>query len=124
MSSKRLFSTKPESESPSLSQRLKSLSREYGWSALGVYLALSALDFPFCFAAVRLLGVDRIGHLEHVVIEGAKDVLRSVWPIKSTPGSPSGAEIEGVQVDEATTHADDHGVLEAEKKNSGEGAST
>jgi hypothetical protein len=119
ISPKSFYSTKPETKSPSLSQRLKSLSREYGWSALGVYLALTVLDFPFCFAAVRYVGVERIGHLEHVVIEGAKDVLRSVWPIKSTPGSPSGAEVEH----EATTHADGHGVLEEQKNNSGEGAS-
>lgn len=48
-------------ESLSLSQRLKKLSREYGWSAVGVYLALSVLDFPFCFLLVRIVGTDRIG---------------------------------------------------------------
>ncbi|CDM28057.1 hypothetical protein DTO013E5_4015 [Penicillium roqueforti] len=74
--------TKPK---PSLSQRLKSLSREYGWAALGVYLGLSALDFPFCFAAVRLLGVDRIGYYEHVVIGYVKDKVKSVFP--KTKGS-------------------------------------
>ena len=74
--------TKPK---PSLSQRLKSLSREYGWAALGVYLGLSALDFPFCFAAVRLLGVERIGYYEHVVIGYVKDKLKAVFP--KTKGS-------------------------------------
>ncbi|CAG8894687.1 unnamed protein product [Penicillium egyptiacum] len=73
------------SEKASLSQRLKKLSREYGWAALGVYLGLSALDFPFCFAAVRLLGVERIGYYEHVVIGFVKDKLKSVWP--QTKGS-------------------------------------
>lgn len=67
-------------EGNSLSQRLRKLSREYGWATLGVYLALSALDFPFCFAAVRLLGVDRIGHLEHVVIQWVKETFKTVWP--------------------------------------------
>ncbi|KAI9369997.1 hypothetical protein BJX61DRAFT_116969 [Aspergillus egyptiacus] len=66
--------------SPSLSQRLKTLSREYGWSALWIYLFLSALDFPFCFAAVRLLGVDKIGHYEHVVVESVKGAVEKVWP--------------------------------------------
>ncbi|KAJ5081432.1 hypothetical protein NUU61_009696 [Penicillium alfredii] len=70
----------PEPEHASLSQRLRKLSREYGWATLGVYLALSALDFPFCFAAVRLLGVDRIGHYEHVVVESVKQAVSSVWP--------------------------------------------
>lgn len=48
-------------ENLSLSQRMRKLSREYGWSALGVYIALSALDFPFCYLLVRYLGTDRIG---------------------------------------------------------------
>lgn len=61
---------------------MKNLSREYGWSALGVYLALSALDFPFCFAAVRLLGVERIGHYEHAIVEEAKRLFYSVVPIE------------------------------------------
>lgn len=73
------------SEKASLSQRLKKLSREYGWAALGVYLTLSALDFPFCFAAVRLLGVERIGYYEHVVVGFVKDKLNTVWP--QTKGS-------------------------------------
>ncbi|KAF2759759.1 hypothetical protein EJ05DRAFT_474820 [Pseudovirgaria hyperparasitica] len=67
-------------EPSSLSARLKKLSREYGYSALGVYFALSALDFPFCFLAVRLLGTDRIGHAEHVVIGAFWDVVRLVAP--------------------------------------------
>ncbi|KAL4801297.1 hypothetical protein BDV18DRAFT_86428 [Aspergillus unguis] len=65
---------------PSLSQRLKTLSREYGWSALWIYLFLSALDFPFCFAAVKLFGADKIGHYEHVVVEGFKNAVNKVWP--------------------------------------------
>jgi len=63
---------------PSLSQRLKQLSKEYGWSALGVYLALSVLDFPFCFLAVRLLGTDRIGKWEHAVTS-------TFWSIVAIP---------------------------------------
>lgn len=50
-------------ESLSLSGRLRKLSREYGWSAVGVYLALSVLDFPFCFLLVKWAGTDRIGTL-------------------------------------------------------------
>jgi hypothetical protein len=72
-----LGSPKP---SLSLSQRLKKLSREYGWSAVGVYLALSALDFPFCFLAVRMLGTDRIGRWEHNVVEAFWKVVRIPFP--------------------------------------------
>ncbi|KAH8428880.1 DUF1279 superfamily [Aspergillus melleus] len=77
-------------ESGSLSQRLKTLSREYGWSALWVYLLLSAMDFPICFAAVRLLGVDRIGHYEHVILESVKGAIQTVWP--SAPETESQSE--------------------------------
>lgn len=48
-------------EKLSLGARLKKLSREYGWSAVGVYLALSVLDFPFCFLLVRVVGTETIG---------------------------------------------------------------
>ncbi|KAF1960136.1 hypothetical protein CC80DRAFT_489352, partial [Byssothecium circinans] len=65
---------------PSLSQRLKKLGRQYGWLALGVYMGLTVLDFPFCFLTVRMLGTDRIGHYEHVIIEGVKNVLRIPFP--------------------------------------------
>lgn len=53
--------TAAEEGSLSLSARLKKLSREYGWSAVGVYLALSVLDFPFCFLLVRTVGTEKIG---------------------------------------------------------------
>jgi hypothetical protein len=53
-----------EGEPTTLGGRLRKLSREYGWSALGVYLALSASDFPLCYLLVRYLGTDRIGKLD------------------------------------------------------------
>jgi hypothetical protein len=52
-----------QEESLSLGQRMRKLSREYGWSALGIYLVLSALDFPFCYLLVGYLGVERIGKI-------------------------------------------------------------
>ncbi|KNG47920.1 peptide alpha-n-acetyltransferase nat2 [Stemphylium lycopersici] len=65
---------------PSVSQRLKKLSREYGWTALAVYLGLSLIDFPICFIAVRLLGTDRIGHYEEVLKNALWSVVRMVLP--------------------------------------------
>ena len=59
----------------SLSARFRKLSKEYGYSAFGVYFLLSALDFPFCFAAVRYIGVERVGHAEHVIVEKVKAVI-------------------------------------------------
>ncbi|EXJ82030.1 hypothetical protein A1O1_08098 [Capronia coronata CBS 617.96] len=133
-------------EKLSLSQRLKKLSREYGWSALGVYLLLTALDFPFCFLAVRLLGTDRIGHWEHVAVSYIKGVLK--WPvsnqqaeeeIKSATEELQRAEKVGVEQgaskrileeesrevskEEDEDGVSDHGYKEAEKANSGANAS-
>lgn len=89
---------------------MRKLSREYGWSALGVYLLLSALDFPFCFAAVRLLGVDRIGHFEQVIV----DTFKSVLP--ATGGSE--ADSAGVSDDGPESQ-----IALAERRNQGEEAS-
>lgn len=80
-------SSQAPKEGSSLSQRLRKLSREYGWAAVGVYFGLSALDFPFCFAAVRLLGVDRIGHFENVAVQTFKDAFHTVWPQKESTTS-------------------------------------
>lgn len=105
-------STKAQAQS--LSQRLKTLSREYGWSALGVYLLLSALDFPFCFATVRLVGVERIGHLEHAIINWIKGTFGQFWP-GNIEAVPEGQEVQAA--------VDEHGVIEAERRNVEEGAS-
>ena len=88
---------------------MRKLSREYGWSALGVYLLLSALDFPFCFAAVRLLGVERIGHIERAIV----DSIKSVLPGTGKPQSDLGGDDEENQSQ----------LAEAEQRNRGEEAS-
>lgn len=68
-----------------------------------MYLALSALDFPFCFAAVRLLGVERIGHYEHVVVSFVKDKFKAVWPTADeTEGQGKLVEAEERNKDEAS----------------------
>lgn len=48
----------------SLRERLKFLTKRYGWWALGVYLAASAVDFSLTFLAIHLLGADHIRSLE------------------------------------------------------------
>lgn len=64
----------------SLSERMKAMSKKYGWTVVGIYLGLSALDFPFCFLAVRWFGPERIGHLEHVIVSHVWGALESVVP--------------------------------------------
>ncbi|KAI1910950.1 DUF1279 domain-containing protein [Ophidiomyces ophidiicola] len=121
--SRRFTSTKSSSPTPqTFSARMRKLSREYGWSALGVYLFLSALDFPFCFAAVRLLGVERIGHYEHVVVESAKNAVGPLWGRKASNSEPPESGHVAITTGFETT-ALDHGITPPENKVTGEGAS-
>ncbi|KAL2833642.1 hypothetical protein BJY01DRAFT_90144 [Aspergillus pseudoustus] len=106
------FTYESPNPSPSLSQRLKTLSKEYGWSALWIYLFLSALDFPFCFAAVRYLGAEKIGHYEHVIVEGVKDAVEKVLPGLFAKSKEEQEEEEAKEAQAAE-----------EKKKSGDGAS-
>ncbi|KAF4507986.1 hypothetical protein G6O67_004424 [Ophiocordyceps sinensis] len=59
----------------SLGARLKKLSKEYGWSAVGVYLGLSVLDFPFCFLLVRIVGTETIGKVEQFIVSNVKAII-------------------------------------------------
>lgn len=135
-----LNSPAPTPPSLSLSQRLRKLSREYGWSAFGVYFLLTALDFPFCFAAVRYIGADRVGHYEHIVAgwvgewvpEGVKEVVRRVGKgvrgLIASRGKNEGqgegeAEVEKYAVVTGQMGGYDHGVGDAERRNESENAS-
>jgi hypothetical protein len=71
---------------------MKKLSREYGWAAFGVYMALTVLDFPFCFLAVRSLGTERIGHYEHVIVEAFKNTFGLNKHKEASSGSEGTAE--------------------------------
>ncbi|MCJ1399014.1 hypothetical protein MMC11_002216 [Xylographa trunciseda] len=135
-SPKRFFSEKPPnppnynptpnltSPQPSLtlSQRMRKLSREYGWSVVGVYALLSALDFPFCFIAVRALGTERIGDWEHKIVEWVKRAVPVQIPVKWRGTGGESVEQAQVAVDGAIAGYD-HGVKDAEKANAGEKAS-
>ncbi len=131
----------PPTENLTLSQRLKKLSREYGWAAFGVYMALSALDLPFCYLTVKALGTDRIGHWEHVVMTWIKDTI--TWPVAGSPEVKEDvvavtdkvetmvrAPLEDVRQGEKRILEEDdtyvvmeHGYKEAEKANEGPNAS-
>jgi hypothetical protein len=134
---RRFASTSTETENLSLGQRMKKLSREYGWSAVGVYFALSAADFPFCYLLVRWVGVETIGHWEHEIVTWFKNLVS--WPVSETAGAEvkDGAvhAVEKVEkavedvtgeekrvLEEDSTYVD-HGYREAEKANMGANAS-
>ena len=110
-------------------------------------MLLSLLDFPFCFAAVRYLGTDRIGHYEHVVVqwvrgmipEGVREwwggLVGRVWEkggggedgergkVELGGGREVKVEGYGVVVGEEGGEVYDHGVREAEERNEREDAS-
>lgn len=135
-SSKSPFNPTPHLNSPepslSLSQRFKKLSREYGWSALGVYLLLTALDLPFCFLAVRWLGTERIGHWEHVILAWFWRIVPYPLPATEEPHDtepltagkkPEEYGVVASKGEEVGVPTYDHDVVEAEKRNSSEDAS-
>ncbi|CAJ2503198.1 Uu.00g105920.m01.CDS01 [Anthostomella pinea] len=112
----------PTAQEPQgLSARLKKLSREYGWSALGVYLGLSVLDFPFCFLLVRIVGTDRIGQFEHWIVSNAKklipDSVQDKW--HEYRDALKQAEVKEFGNDDISEHVEmaGWGVQEAEERN-------
>ncbi|KAI1816238.1 hypothetical protein GGS20DRAFT_583617 [Poronia punctata] len=117
---------KPEQESLGFSARMKKLSREYGWSAVGVYFALSVLDFPFCFLLVRVVGTDRIGAFEEFVVSNAKKVIpqsvRDKYNHYRNRGAGAGAGAGAEDHDEQQTAPvpAGWGVEEAEIRNKSE----
>jgi hypothetical protein len=129
----------------SLSARLKKLSREYGWTSVGVYFALSVLDFPFCFLLVRTVGTERIGkqgysvclvaplmddlfplpaHIEHVVVSNVQKVIpervQDWWMEYRRALKEAKMERTGQDGEPAMMY---HGVEEAEQRSKQEGAS-
>ncbi len=71
------------SNNESAGQKLKDLIKKYGRHALGVYLALSLVDFSLCFALVHLVGAERIAPVTdwvkeqyHEVRYGAEEATR------------------------------------------------
>ncbi|KAF8585942.1 hypothetical protein K439DRAFT_1263105, partial [Ramaria rubella] len=45
-----------------LTGRLKTLIKSYGWYALGVYIVFSTLDFGVAFAAINILGANQVAY--------------------------------------------------------------
>ena len=50
----------PDTQPKSAYARFKLLTKKYGWYALGMYTALSSIDFTLSFLMVHALGVERI----------------------------------------------------------------
>lgn len=96
----------------SVSDRFKELSRKYGWAAVGVYLGLSVLDFPFCFLAVRLVGPDRIGEVEHAIVHGFWDIVGLVVPSMKPESKASVEAVEAEARESYSVEVEGHKIKE------------
>lgn len=65
-------SPEPEPASIPLTQRLKALSKKYGWWAVGVYTAISLVDFSIAFLGVSYFGAERVQMYEKKVMDWVK----------------------------------------------------
>jgi len=85
-----------------LSQRLRHLIKAYGWYALGVYLAFSALDFGVAFVGINLLGAEYVAQIAANVKNTIADFLPSrpaepgLDELESTHRNPSHGGQEGL----------------------------
>lgn len=57
----------PGAGQPKKAKGIKALMKEYGFSALGIYLALSAIDLPLFYLLIHSLGKDQIEYYENRV---------------------------------------------------------
>lgn len=57
----------PPPPPPKKATGMKALIKEYGYSALGVYLFLTAIDLPICYVLVHSMGRDQIEQYENKV---------------------------------------------------------
>ncbi|KAK0615883.1 hypothetical protein B0T17DRAFT_359540 [Bombardia bombarda] len=117
-----------EPEPATLSAKLKKLSREYGWAAVGVYFSLSVLDFPFCFMLVRIVGTEKIAAIEHVVVtwvqKAIPDRVKEFWHDYREALKENRLEQQGgAAVLEERAEMAGWGVKEAEEKRKSDGAS-
>ena len=112
----------PDSPHPprSFSERFKDLSRKYGWVAVGTYVGLSILDYPFFFLLVQSVGADRLGEYEHVTAQWIKknvpfeipQLPKVHWPWQGKEAEPHKSDQMsriGGQGQESETHKNGNG---------------
>ncbi|EGV59995.1 hypothetical protein CANTEDRAFT_111000 [Yamadazyma tenuis ATCC 10573] len=57
----------PPPSGPKKPTGIKALMKEYGFSALGIYLGLSAIDLPLCYLLVHSAGKEEIEYYENKI---------------------------------------------------------
>ncbi|GAA5901270.1 hypothetical protein JCM6882_007731 [Rhodosporidiobolus microsporus] len=74
-----------------LTQRIKALFRKHGWTALVIYLLLSAVDFALAFLLVYSVGADRVREAEDYVLD------KLGWKRKDGEDKPPGKIKQAVE---------------------------
>lgn len=69
LAGRRLQSTASSAKQEPPKKGIKALMSKYGYSALGVYLGLSAIDLPICFLLVHSVGPEKMEEWENKVRE-------------------------------------------------------
>ena len=75
-----------------LTTKLKILIKSYGWYALGVYFALTIVDFSVAFAAVNFLGAEQVGKATQYVKGAVLDIFHGTKPEDSPDANVNGRE--------------------------------
>ncbi|KIY64088.1 hypothetical protein CYLTODRAFT_425523 [Cylindrobasidium torrendii FP15055 ss-10] len=79
----------PSSDLPpnaSLSTRLKHLIKSYGWYALGVYIALSTIDFGVAFALINVVGAEHVAKLAASAKHAVAPLFALAHPLMAAVG--------------------------------------
>jgi N-terminal acetyltransferase 2 len=79
-------------ENASMTARLKVLIKSYGWYALGVYLAIGAVDFTIAFAAINFFGAEQVGRVTAQVKGKVLDMIHGSTSEDSPDGRVNGRE--------------------------------
>ena len=56
-------------DNKSLTSRFKELSKKYGWVAIGVYTAISIVDFSIAFGLVNFAGAQKVKAVERSILD-------------------------------------------------------
>lgn len=69
-----------------VSGRLKTLIKTYGWYALGVYVVFSTIDFGVAFLAINLLGASQVSYMASSIKSLFFDLIGRTTPAHTGEG--------------------------------------
>jgi len=73
----------PVAREKTLTGRLKALIRTYGWYAFGLYTVIGFVDFSISFAAIQVVGREKVADATHWLKEKTMVLIGDWWPQKA-----------------------------------------